>query len=73
MGIDPPTATYTREALEAEVMLARRARATIPDAADRLKVDTASQQHAGAALEDTFGQRIVDSQQESRHRRTHTT
>lgn len=73
LGIEPPTATYSLEALEAEVVLARRAGASIPNVADRLSVDAAVQQQAGAALEDTFGERILDAQQAARQRRTHKT
>jgi hypothetical protein len=73
LGIEPPTATYALEALAEEVALARRACTSIPDTADRLKVDATVQQHAGAALEDTFGERILDPQQAAAYRRTHTT
>ncbi len=59
LEIEPPTATYSLEALAAEVAPARRACVSIPSAADRLNVDAAVQQQAGAALEDAFGQRIV--------------
>jgi len=73
LGIDPPTATYSLEALAEEVALARRACASIPDAADRLHVDASVQQQVGAALEDTFGERILDAQQTAAHRRMHKT
>jgi len=73
LGIDPPTATYAIEELEQEVALARRAHASIPHAPDRLNVDAAVQQQAGAALEDAFGDPIPDTQQEAAYRRTHKT
>lgn len=73
LGIDPPTATYTLEALEEEVTLARRALATTPYAADRLKVDVTIQQQASAAQEDACGERIRDAQHVTAHHRTHTT
>jgi hypothetical protein len=73
LGIELPTATYSLEALAEEVVLARRAHAAAPNAADRLRVDAAVQQQAGAALEDAFGQQIVGLQQAAAHRRTHKT
>ena len=73
LGLEPLTATYTPEALAEKIALARRAHTATPHVADCLTMDTASQQHAGASLEDSFGERILDGQQDTTHRRTHTT
>jgi len=91
LGIEPPTTTYTLEALEEELTVARRAyhafaaqqasalwsklHQTTP-ASDPLKVDVAfllAAQQVGATLEGTFGERILDAQQEAAYRRTHKT
>ncbi len=70
-GIDPPTAAYILEALAEDVALARRGCTSMPNPADRLKVDATVQHQAGAAVEDAFGKPTPDVHQEAAHHRRH--
>jgi hypothetical protein len=71
LSIDPPTATYTREALAEDVMLARRAGASATNASHHLNVAAAFQRaahQAGAELKAEVERRTLDAQQNAVHR-----